>query len=1117
MKKLWHFIRLPKMRESLTPFKGANRLNYICILASELLGVGSLRSIPALLSGFDSVSQTLHPDVAAAINTLRVCGFAPTTHRELRLNVDAYLNHHRKRDSIKEEDRDGFEQFYDIERDFTIVRRWSSITPESVAAAIQTLINQVPVMHVSPLEFHNPDLSASIRSKSHDFRGDIERLEVTPAKVPAYDISRVGCAPGLVSWKELIDIANKFDEIDVAHGRQQLNERSWFYRIHDKDGNPTAILMEYSTNGLTKAQGLELSGIKHLIGLPGAGKTTILYLLAAWMSERGLRACFLFPSIEVSSAFIELLERYNIRAGLLSGQSESSRARHVSNFSTSLAKENNGYAISKSTYKFFATNCALGGFASEEDMAFPHSNPPCMDLQQRLSTESKPQARRCALAGSCGRQQSERELIEANIWAGHVLSLDRDVSLLFSDFKVKHFEFIARTFDLVVVDECDGAQADLDDRGTPIMKLFGDEDALWATLIGDLHAPIAKGRNAFVSGKDMPSLIEMTGRFGQATNRLSAWIQHLSEPIQKTYQSKLLTSLSIIADMFPYGGELGDDEEIDSHFRARSAVEQLWDASVKPVAFRPSIQDDEEEEGEWSKDFPEIALHLGLSVTEVEHIYKSLREAISKWDIDADYQAIEKIAHVLRDIPTVDAATDTINFVECCGLLTNVSLVVLQHFGLAPHLRLLNSLNLVSDNVFESRPSRDQLGILPESLTGKLSGIRFTLSDEGNINITHIGFQGTPRRLFQRMQTIGKSQGAGSAFLLTSATSLLEQSPRFHVNVGPHYVLRRPNAGDGWKNSRYEFTPLNDPQQTGKYLRFSGSKLSHRERILKSMSDGLLDNGSLSKVASAISTNDVVNGTGRKVGFVVNSYDQCELLYNHIQQTKTDYRGKVRYLRRSGSDRHSAHAVSAADVENLGFDNSWEILIFPMNAIGRGVNIVYKQGPRTDKAMIGSLYFLTRPHPRQDDLGLIQGLVARRSEEFDTQIFADTISALSALSLERKAAVEEAKAMLRMPLIASRMGSYAKPFVADQMIIILQTIGRAMRGDCPAFVYFVDAAWAPNSAAGNKDTDKTSMLCMMQTILQECLNHPDPTLRECYSNLYTSFARPLSQILNLSK
>ena len=1105
------------MRESLTPFKGANRLNYICILASELLGINSLRSIPTLVSGFDSVLRTLHPDVAAAINTLRVCGFAPTTLRELRLNVDAYLNHHRNRDSVSEEDRDGIEQLYDVERDFTIVKRWSSVTPEQVTLAIQTLINSVPVRHVTPAEFHNPELIASVRSRFDEFRGDIERLGFTPEHAPAYDISRVGSPPGMVSWKEIIEMADQFDAIDVAQGRQLPNERAWFYRIHDKQGEATAILMEPSPSGLSMAIGLELTGLKHLIGLPGAGKTTILFLLAGCMSRRGMRACFLFPSIEVSSAFIEVLERYNIRAGLLSGQSESSRARHIINFSTSVAKENNGYAVTKATSKFFATNCALAGFASEEDVAFPHSKPPCMDLQQRLTTASKPQSRRCALAGSCGRQQSERELIEANIWAGHVLSLDRGVSPLFSNFNAKHFEFIARTFDLVVVDECDGAQADLDDRGTPIMKLFGDEDALWATLIGDLHAPIAKGRNAFVSGKEMPSLIEMTGRFGQATNRLSAWIQHLSEPIQKAYQSKLLTSLSIIADMFPYGGELGDEEEQESHFKARSAIERLWDASVKPIAFRPSIQDDDEETVDWSQDFPEIALHLGLPEEEIEKIYHSLRDAIAKWDIDADYQAIDKISQILRSIPTIEATDDTTNFIECCGLLTNVSLVVLQHFGLAPHLRLLSSLNLVSDNVFESRPSRDQLGILPESLTGKLSGIRFTLSDEGNINITHIGIQGTPRRLFDRMHSIGRMQGSGAAFLLTSATSLLESSPRFHVNVGPHYVLRRPNAGDGWAKSRYECLPLIDPQQAGKHLRFSGSKLSQRERILKSMADGLLDNGAMSKVSTAMSTNDLVDGVGRKVGFVVNSYDQCELLYNHIQQTKTEFRGKVRYLRRAGSDGHSAHAVTAAEVESLGFDDSWGILIFPMSAIGRGVNIVFRQGPRIDKAMIGSLYFLTRPHPRQDDLGLIQGLIGRRSEAFDTRTFEDTSAALSALTMERKAAVEEAKAMLRMPLIASRMGDYAKPFVADQMIIILQTIGRAMRGDCPAFVYFVDAAWAPYSAAGSQDTDKTSMLCMMQTILQECLNHPDPTLRECYGNLYTSFAQPLSQILNLSK
>ena len=106
--------------------------------------------------------------------------------------------------------------------------------------------------------------------------------------------------------------------------------------------------------------------------------------------------------------------------------------------------------------------------------------------------------------------------------------------------------------------------------------------------------------------------------------------------------------------------------------------------------------------------------------------------------------------------------------------------------------------------------------------------------------------------------------------------------------------------------------------------------------------------------------------------------------------------------------------------------------------------------------------------------------------------------------------------LLRVPLAAQALGKYSEPFVADLMIIILQTIGRAMRGDCPAFVYFVDAAWAPRSAYGEPDTARTSMLAMMQQILRGCLTHPDPSKRECYENLYKAFSVPLGSIENLS-
>lgn len=80
------------------------------------------------------------------------------------------------------------------------------------------------------------------------------------------------------------------------------------------------------------------------------------------------------------------------------------------------------------------------------------------------------------------------------------------------------------------------------------------------------------------------------------------------------------------------------------------------------------------------------------------------------------------------------------------------------------------------------------------------------------------------------------------------------------------------------------------------------------------------------------------------------------------------------------------------------------------------------------------------------------------------------------------------------------------------MIMILQTIGRAMRGDCPAFIYFVDAAWAPLSAIGQTDTPRTSMLLMMRDILRKCLEHEQPAIRACYENLYRTFFTPLSQV-----
>ena len=1108
------------MREMLRPYSGADKINFLCLVATEMMGFYSLSQMPALLSGFNSVNNTLRSDVAQALSNIRLAGFAPSTHRELVLMADNYRAHHLRLDRQRARGdalQDRLEQRYVINEDLSIRPLWAHLTPDDVAEALRCLSQPLAPRHREPMPLHSGSAAAEVVDQ-RGYSGFIAPLGFVPPDPELYDMQRIGKQPGKVLWADLVAIARQFDAIDVTAGRQQPGDETWFHRLHDLAGNPTAVLLEAGPSGLIPADGLDLTGMKHLIGLPGAGKTTALYLLAGYCAQRNISVCFIFPSIEVSTGFIETLGRYSVEVGLLSGQGEASRARHVLNFATALSSQNNGFGVTSPAARFFGTNCALAGFASDEESEFPHQWPPCMQIKQRPQANKRATTHRCAMSSVCGYQYAERMLATTSIWAGHILSMDRSVARLFSDFDTRHFEFIARTFDMLIVDECDGAQNGLDAKGTPIMKLVGDSESLWSTLIADIHQPAAGGRNAFVAGETLPVLLEMTGRFGRAAERMVGRIMHFPPRFRSENANILLTSLTIIADMFPDDHE--DQDESARHYEARQALERIWDVTVKQVAFRHDAEshrdDDDDESVGLERVLADAAPMMLVDIASVTEFHGALLKAVELWERDGNDASVQAIAAVLRSAPSLSSAIDDESFFAYCGLLVSVSLVVLQHFGLAPHLRLLNAAGLIGQDVFESRPSIDQLAVLPESLIGRLSGVRYTVSEEGNVNVSHVGFAGTQRLLPDRMIKIGQEAGSGMAVLLTSATSMLAPSPSFHVSTGPHYVLQRPNAGDGWRNSRYTYLPQRDPQNPNVALRFSGAKMSQRDTILKAMVDSLLRGGNVSNVATAMDGNDVKDGVRRKVGFVVNSYDQCALIFEHIQANHPTWRGRVRYLTRAtihGS--RNDYSVTVAEVEMLGSRRDWDLLIFPMSAIGRGVNIVFQYGPRTNRAMIGSLFFLTRPHPRGDSLQLIQGLIGRASEEFDRRLFHDKDAALAALREARKDTSRMVEYLLRMPLVAQALGKYAEPFVADQMIIILQTIGRAMRGDCPAFVYFVDAAWAPNSAKGLADDKRTSMLVMMQTILRACLQHPDLAVRQCYQNLYQTFSMPLDGIANL--
>src|SRR5262249_60065537 len=96
--------------------------------------------------------------------------------------------------------------------------------------------------------------------------------------------------------------------------------------------------------------------------------------------------------------------------------------------------------------------------------------------------------------------------------------------------------------------------------------------------------------------------------------------------------------------------------------------------------------------------------------------------------------------------------------------------------------------------------------------------------------------------------------------------------------------------------------------------------------------------------------------------------------------------------------------------------------------------------------------------------------------------------------------------LLARPMAESKLDKASRQtFAANLLVSILQTIGRGMRKGMPVSVYFVDAAWAPQSARGLPESGRSSLLVKMRDILNECLTNPHPDLADIYGRPDRSF------------
>ncbi len=1104
-----------------------HRLDLLAGYMFHELGVSTLKHAPALLMGFRSVGRApvLRSRETELDNLRRACNglstLAALKAAAVRYNDASMASGHARLFRIDE-------------RNLAIKPAFDILSPGLEEALAALKVPYVPEPHGMGMARADKPLSIHVQHGGESRRYPIQSLPASLPPPAMHEAGRAPCGSITVLWSDLLDEARDMDAID----QQQHVARpgNWYQRLQavalhtvDNDGQ-FAVKSE-----------LALDGLKHLIGLPGAGKTTLLMCLLRYVGIRNIKAAVFFPSIEVCRQYLDDLRRYGVQAGLLVGQSRETKLKHAHKLAETLATGDSmrGFGVTAESAPLFEGVCALPSLTAAPTTAFSLTDSFCSRILQGKAGDvdadgdGKPLKLKhtlCSAWSVCGLTRSPRELPNASVWLGHILSADTQVPKQTTALDERYFDLIARSFDLVIFDEADRAQQDLDQGGIAELSLSGHERSFHRQIQRSTLQAIASGRNSVLHGIDYAQLAVEIAEFEKLNISLTHAVLRLTDAMRKTFNGMLMSPLRVIGDwlspkrLSTFSDDLGSDPQA----QAKDALCELWEGSaIRAFQLR----------GKRARATPldQEAIVRTASAFEMSHeaateLHRDLADLMSDWLVEPSMKDQTGISNELAErIKEVRRVATDADAQQLVGLLLPVTFTILSYRRLSPRLDDMIEQGLVEPVHVDELVSKALLLASPDNILGSLSGVRFFSSPSPtdptgravDLQLQYVVFAGAPRLLMYRLHEWNRRDDGtryGPAVLLTSATSFLPASPSNHVAVPPSYVLRRlrPEREDAAK-SMYAFRPIRDEQDRDReYLRFSGERSdAARMNSLEKMAIALLEGGpASSQLAKDCASFDVRNGIPRKAAFVVNSYDQARQLKSMIDMRLPAWRDKVVAVVDDLPDSGKASGyVTSSRVESLGDDDRWQVLIFPPGALGRGTNIVFSTGDRRRDAAIGTLYFLTRPHPTPNDMSLPVSLAAQATMAFDLR--QDDSTSLAQLNARwqaaRRQAYKEIGPLLRRPLFARGLGRLFVPFTANVAVNLLQTIGRGMRNGCPVQCFFVDRAWAEKTARGEDDDETSSMLVQLRLILEKGMASDDPREAALYKALYGDFLEPLSQ------
>ncbi|MFE2599610.1 signal recognition particle [Streptomyces sp. NPDC059396] len=785
------------------------------------------------------------------------------------------------------------------------------------------------------------------------------------------------------------------------------------------------------------SQALSITGLFHLVGMVGAGKSTLRDVLTVQAVQEGRKVTIVVGDVAEQLTLVALFRALKLKVAPVLGTS--TRARNAQRMHRRLAGAGAVSLLSHAAehFPYLSTACPLDALRGAEALqplnitespctrlypAEPRPAPPGPGEPNGLFSEpqtdspvaspddssaDRPGAGHgCPLWAKCPRQHGAHELVDADIWVANPASLVYGLTPRHQNRERARFlEVACVRSDLIIVDEADRVQMQLDSVFVPSATLVGRSPDSWLDEL-QTHTTneFARSGRLQLSNADVDRWSSSLTASIAATNRLySMLMRHrkLRTWVQADYFSTWTLQQKLVDDWFrdrtdPDTSE--EDDEPDIEFEENSPE---GDDPDSPGTSEP-------EDGEEPTD-PRSARRA--AVMEVLDAFRDdplggnrpehpeLADLVSLTHdllhtLDEDRTRATAGAS-LKQLSGITPESDDELLVKTMRFEFTLLLGVLQHrldvlTELWPTVEA--ALNLEStDNQMSRRPPLDYGPLVPESPMGNILGFQFLTEESdaepesGGAVLRFFRCAGVGRSLVTGLHEVAALDGGPTTHvLLMSGTSWAGTAAGAHVVAPVRAILKSP-LKERRALRRTSFRKLFVPGPDGKPLHLSGMRPDRRPKVLELMLDGLArprEGRHQSDFEEELSLID--SAKRKRLLVLVGSYEEARRGFQFLNQIPR-WKGKVcRLIADDAELEISFGGAAPGDPEAVtepGTLRRGDVSAFgAMDAeilIAPLMSVERGHNILNDvgKAAIGSVFFLARPHPRPHDIGLaVQGI-----------------------------------------------------------------------------------------------------------------------------------------------